>query len=158
MRPDKGWPKLFWPNTIYIDCIKQCCIQWKHSNSFVTGYGLICILHFSAVSVASIMISKQNAEQLEHSSFQSTSKCSLTEIPPTGGRTLLKMRRASWRPDWQGLWGRNTTCRQRHTNTTDFIQGPKFRAFNIIMHEDGSALKTQDALTYKTKEKMELVE
>lgn len=28
-----------------------------------------------------------------------TSKCSLTEIPPTGGRTLLKIRKANWRPD-----------------------------------------------------------
>lgn len=38
-----------------------------------------------------------------------TSKCSLTEIPPTGGRTLLKRRSASCRPDWQELWGRRTT-------------------------------------------------
>lgn len=43
-----------------------------------------------------------------------TSKCSFTEIPPTGGRTLLKMRRASWRPDWQGLWGRRTTYNTEH--------------------------------------------
>lgn len=47
-----------------------------------------------------------------------TSKCSFTEIPPTGGRTLLKMRSANWRPDWQVLWGRSTTCdttaRPRH--------------------------------------------
>lgn len=39
-----------------------------------------------------------------------TSKCSFTEIPPTGGRTLLKMRSANWRADWQVLWGRSTTC------------------------------------------------
>lgn len=35
--------------------------------------------------------------------FVFTSKCSLTEIPPTGGRTLLKIRNANWRPDWQLL-------------------------------------------------------
>lgn len=46
-----------------------------------------------------------------------TSKCSLTEIPPTGGRTLLKIRRASWRPDWQGLWGRKTTYNTEHEHS-----------------------------------------
>lgn len=32
-----------------------------------------------------------------------TSKCSFTEMPPTGGRTLLKIRKANWRPNWQLL-------------------------------------------------------
>lgn len=34
------------------------------------------------------------------------------EMPPTGGRTLLKILSASCRPDWQELWGRSTTCRE----------------------------------------------
>lgn len=44
-----------------------------------------------------------------------TSKCSFTEIPPTGGRTLLKMRKANWRPNWQLLWGRRTTWKKMTT-------------------------------------------
>lgn len=50
-----------------------------------------------------------------------TSKCSLTEMPPTGGRTLLKRRRASCLPDWQELWGRRTTYRTEWPITLLYI-------------------------------------
>lgn len=48
-------------------------------------------------------------QRRQRNKFIFTSKCSLTEIPPTGGRTLLKIRKANWRPAWQVLWGRRTT-------------------------------------------------
>lgn len=67
-------------------------------------------LRMETVTVLSEPYSTQELKWL-HVIFL-TSKCSFTEIPPTGGRTLLKIRKANCRPDWQLLWGRSTTYKR----------------------------------------------